>query len=1092
MKTTAERTSATVSRSPDVSHKVVFRAIQTKLTVNVPGDKHERQAEATADRIMRMPSDDRLVQRTDQREPEKVQRAERIRDHTLQKASTSDADKLQRASLPGSVREEDKVQRAESGPPVVPDAVQAGIRGQKSGGRKLDGATQRYMESRFGADFGEVRVHNDAESARLSNRVGARAFTTGNHIFFAADQYRPGTSEGRHLLAHELTHTIQQGAAIQRSPMVSTTTATPFVQRLGISDALDYFADQANFLPGFRMLTIILGFYPLNMASVDRSAGNILRALIELLPLGTIITSVLEKYGVFQRAGEWVEQRISAFANIGGQIRKAIDSFLDSLSLTDVFHLGDVWERAKSIFTGPITNLKNFALGLLSGLMELVRGALLRPLAELLRPTRGYDLLCAVLGRDPVTGDAVPRNADTLIGGFMKLIGREDIWENIKKGNAVARAWAWFQGALSALIGFVQSIPGMIIATLQSITWQEVVVITGVVSKVIGLFVNIAGQFFSWASGTVLELLEIIFSVVAPGVITYIKKAQTAFRTIVSNPIGFVGNLVRAGRLGFELFAQNIVEHLKAALVKWITGPLGDAGVYIPKSFGLIEIIKLVLSVLGLTWQNIRAKLVKIIPEPVLVVLEKTASILVTLVTEGPIAAWEQIKAELNELKSMLIAQVTSLVSTEIVKAAVTKIVSMINPAGAVIQAIIAIYNTIMFFVERISQIAATVGAFVDSIAAIAAGQLTAAAQKVEQTMANTLVLVVSFLARLAGLGGIPQKIVEIIRKIRQPIDKGLDRIVAWLGALLKKIGAAAKAAAARFLEWWKKKFPVSGGEESHSLTFEGERGSAQLVLKSTPERPSEFLENKAASKKITERASKTPVTEARTQEKAIAKTQVSLGEFDDNEKVAVSGTDRSKAEGLSKKLDKQLEDLAGHIGVTLEKWGVADRPVKKISVPRKSFTYEMKSKLADTQKDESNLRKDSEGRLVNVKKGLARRHIVSSYDMSKHYEKALKGKKVSEAKLKIEQRGSAPTSLPPVDSLSEAAVEMAANERHHAFFGYTMNLFIGDSAENSSIQEELDRGKPGMGEKKLLDHVSRIKRMWALDSSITISGLDE
>ena len=82
--------------------------------------------------------------------------------------------------------------------------------------------------------------------------------------------------------------------------------------------------------------------------------------------------------------------------------------------------------------------------------------------------------------------------------------------------------------------------------------------------------------------------------------------------------MGFVGNLVRAGKLGFEKFAGNILTHLKTALIKWLTGPLGEAGVYIPKSFSLLEIVKLVLSVLGLTWQNIRTKLLKIIPEPVL------------------------------------------------------------------------------------------------------------------------------------------------------------------------------------------------------------------------------------------------------------------------------------------------------------------------------------------------------------------------------------------------------------------------------------------------------------------------------------------
>src|SRR6185369_6282995 len=149
---------------------------------------------------------------------------------------------------------------------------------------------------------------------------------------------------------------------------------------------------------------------------------------------------------------------------------------------------------------------------------------------------------------------------------------------------------------------------------------------------------------------------------------------------------------------------------------KWIVGLLADAGVYIPKSFSLMEIIKLVLSVLGLTWQNIRGKLAKIIPEPVLAGLEKTAAILVTLVKEGPAAAWEQIKTELSELKDQLIAQITQMVSTEVVKAAVVKLVSMLNPAGAVIQATIAIYNTITFFIQKIQQIAAVVASFIDSI----------------------------------------------------------------------------------------------------------------------------------------------------------------------------------------------------------------------------------------------------------------------------------------------------------------------------------------------------------------------------------------
>ena len=174
--------------------------------------------------------------------------------------------------------------------------------------------------------------------------------------------------------------------------------------------------------------------------------------------------------------------------------------------------------------------------------------------------------------------------------------------------------------------------------------------------------------------------------------------------------------------------------------------------------------------------------------------LEKTAGILVTLVKDGPAAAWEQIKSELSELKDQLISQITQMVSVEVVKAAVMKLVSMINPAGAVVQAIIAIYNTVSFFIEKIRQISAVVASFIDSIAAIASGQVDAAAAKVEQTLANTLTLVISFLAKFAGLGGIPNKIVGIIKKIRQPIDRGLDKIVAWLGKMLSGKSTTSKS----------------------------------------------------------------------------------------------------------------------------------------------------------------------------------------------------------------------------------------------------------------------------------------------------------
>ncbi len=772
-----------VQRQEEPEENVQRQEEQEVQRQEVPEEKVQKQEKEEIQR-QEMPKEDVQKQEVPEENVQKQEEPEVQR----QEAPEEDVQKQEEEKIQRQEAQEEQLQRKGSSTPAVQADTQSSIRNKTTGGQPLSADVRSHMEPRFGADFSNVRIHSDAEAAGLSNRLSAQAFTYQNHIFFSRDQYQPGTSEGKQLLAHELTHTIQQGHAVQRSPQISTTTTPPPVQRLGVQDALDYFADKAFHIPGFRMLTIVLGFNPINMRSTDRSAANILRALIELVPGGRLITQALENHGVFTKAGEWVEQQLATLGDIGSDIADSLRRFLDSLGWRDIFNLGGVWNRAKRLFTNPISRLISFAGSVVTGIMKLVKEAVLRPLAAMAEGTRGYDLLKAVLGQDPITGDPVPRNAETLIGGFMKLIGQEEVWQNIQKGNAVARAWAWFQGALAGLMGFVRAIPGQIIAIFTSLTWQDVISIVGVFTKVGKAFLGIAGQFFSWAGAQVISLLEIIFTVVAPGAVPYIKKAKGAFRSIIQNPIGFVGNLVRAGKLGFRMFASRIGEHLKSALIKWIVGPLGAAGVYIPKSFSLMEIIKLVLSVLGLTWQNIRAKLVKIIPEPVLKGLEKTAGILVTLVKEGPVAAWEQIKAELTELKDSLITQITEMVTTEVVKAAVTKLVSMLNPAGAVIQAIIAIYNTITFFVQRISQIGAVVGSFINSISAIAAGNVANAAKRVERTLANTLTVVIAFMARFAGLGNIPKKIVGIIRRIRQPIDKGLDKIVAWLGKMLKKL----------------------------------------------------------------------------------------------------------------------------------------------------------------------------------------------------------------------------------------------------------------------------------------------------------------
>ena len=728
------------------------------LAISSPGDAAEHEAETLAHRVVSMPPPASAPH---------LSRGSPLAARAPAAAPASGGDQAQTTA-------------------ATADAIQAEL----GGGAPLPKAVQDFMAPRFKADFSSVRIHTDAKAENLATRLGAKAFTYGRHVFFNRGQFQPASKAGKELIAHELAHTIQQSATVQRQ--VDTTVsqrAQPQVQRGIISEALDWFADKANYIPGFRLITVVIGINPINMSRVERSAANILRALVEFLPGGGLIVEALDRYGIFDKAGSWIESQIASLGIGLGSIKAALDAFVNGLGLADAFRLGAVWERAKRIFTEPIDRLISFAKSLVSAVLDLIKEAILKPLAALAARTPGWDLLKAVLGRDPITGEAVPRTADTLIGGFMKLIGQEEIWENIKRANAIARAWAWFQSAISGLMALVTSIPERFMSTLRSLEIMDLVLPPRALLKVAGAFASFMGDFLSWAGGTVMDLLKIIMEVVAPGVMPYVKKAAGAFDTIIRNPIGFVGTLVQAGKLGFSNFAKNFLTHLRASLVGWLTGAMTGAAVYIPQGFSLREILKFALSVLGLTWTNIRTKLVAATNETVVRALETGFDIVVTLVTEGPAAAWQKILETLSNLRDMVIEQVMTFVKDRIVSAAVTRLLSMLSPAGAFIQAIIAIYNTVMFFVERLRQIAAVAASFIDAIATIAAGNIAPAAARVESTLAGLLTLVISFLARIAGLGRVADAVTNIINRIRAPINNALDRVVAWIVTQARRLG---------------------------------------------------------------------------------------------------------------------------------------------------------------------------------------------------------------------------------------------------------------------------------------------------------------
>lgn len=298
---------------------------------------------------------------------------------------------------------------------------------------------------------------------------------------------------------------------------------------------------------------------------------------------------------------------------------------------------------------------------------------------------------------------------------------------------------------------------------------------------------------------TIKQLKDMLLGVLA--------KAAGVIDVIIKDPIGFLGNLIGAVKMGLDMFVGRIGEHLKKGLIGWLFGALAEAGIELPQSFDLKGILHLVLQLLGLTYANIRARAVKIIGEPAVARLEQVAEVFKILVTEGPAGLWKFIMDKLGELKEQAMEALRNFIAESVIKAGITWILSLLNPASAFVKACKMIYDIVMFFIERGSQIMSLVNAILDGIGAIAAGSLSAAAAKVEESLAKAVPVAISFLASLLGLGGIAGKVKEVIGKIQKPVNTLIDKVVGGALKLAKKVGGTKLIGKVRAgMEWAKGK----------------------------------------------------------------------------------------------------------------------------------------------------------------------------------------------------------------------------------------------------------------------------------------------
>ena len=394
----------------------VVTGIQAKLAVGQPGDKYEQEADRVADAVMRMP------------EPQ-VQR---------------------------QVGEGELIQ-AKSGGDATPEVThdfESQINTIRGGGKPLSESERAFFEPRFGVNFGQVRVHTGIQAAESAQVLNARAYTLGQDVVFGEGQHAPETSAGKRLLAHELTHVVQQASStvIQRVPnnVSNIDRLRQFLQDDRENEAIALMGSMGRLSPEeVRTVLASREFKELAMDAFNNDEmyrgiramrGDLYRSLEWMFDEGTdwekvrdVIRAPSGKDRV--RTDNWMKEQFVSICN-DEEMAEAVDSLGGTLlqKLRWMAAEGSNWDLVKTKLqdsTIPQTektdlynhdSMKNFFVSVcnneeMAEAVGLLGGTLLQKLTWMLAEGTNAELVYSVIRRSP-TGElpAVSTNRDVMDG----------------------------------------------------------------------------------------------------------------------------------------------------------------------------------------------------------------------------------------------------------------------------------------------------------------------------------------------------------------------------------------------------------------------------------------------------------------------------------------------------------------------------------------------------------------------------------------------------------------------------------------------------------------------------------------------------
>jgi hypothetical protein len=332
-------------------------------------------------------------------------------------------------------------------------------------------------------------------------------------------------------------------------------------------------------------------------------------------------------------------------------------------------------------------------------------------------------------------------------------------------------------------------------------------------------------------------------------VVQILAKAAGAIGDILTNPVAFLLNLLRAMKAGFQLFWDHIGTHLFNGVVGWLFSTLSAAGITPPADFSFRSILGLVMQLLDITVNRVFERIALRVGREAADRLRRVLDLatgawawISVLINEGPAGLWRELQERLSNLWDTVKTAAIGFLSTAVINPALTRVISLLDPTGimAVVNGLMAIWSVIQTGAQALMPMLQIINRVLDGIRGIATGAYDVAAGFFETALAGALPVGIRFLANFLRLGNLSTRIRDIVTRIRARVDQALDWVIDRAARAGQAVLNMIRRGVAAVRDWWRarRQFPVEGA--SHTLSFEGSNHT--LTIQSDPQPMATFL----------------------------------------------------------------------------------------------------------------------------------------------------------------------------------------------------------------------------------------------------------